>query len=111
MAISDETTPIVIGTDKLKFRMPYGFVLSSVKASLSTTSSSGDPTFDIKKNGVSIFSVLLSIDSGDTTSVGAAVPYVLSTSTFADDDEITIDITVAGTGATGVKVYLIGTQS
>ena len=76
------------------------------RASLATASTSGIPEVDINKNGVSIFSTLLSIDANEKTSVTAATPAVLSTTTFADDDELTFDIDVAGTGAKGLKVTL-----
>jgi hypothetical protein len=36
---------------------------------------------------------------------------VLSTTTFSDDDEITMDIDVAGTGAAGLKVTLYYTRT
>jgi hypothetical protein len=35
---------------------------------------------------------------------------VISDTALADDAEITIDIDTAGTGATGAKVWLIGTR-
>jgi hypothetical protein len=107
IALSDETTSITTGTAKITFRAPFAMTLTQIpRASLSTTSSSGNPTVDIDKNGVSIFSTLLSIDAGEKTSTTAATPAVLSTSTFADDDEITMDISTAGTGAKGLKVTL-----
>jgi hypothetical protein len=109
VAVSDETTAITTGTAKLTFRMPYAMTLTEVRASLSTTSSSGNPAVDVNKNGVSIFSTTVTIDAGEKTSTTAATPAVLSTSALADDDEITIDIDTAGTGAKGLKVTLIGT--
>jgi hypothetical protein len=47
---------------------------------------------------------------GEKTSTTAATPAVISDSALADDAEITIDIDGAGTGAKGLKVYLIGTR-
>jgi hypothetical protein len=73
---------------------------------LATASTSGLPTVNIKKNGTTIFSTTLTIDANEKTSTTAATPAVLSTTTFADDDEITMDIDVAGTGAKGLKVTL-----
>ena len=110
MAISDETTALITGTAKLTFRAPFSLNVSIVKASLSVVSSSGNPTFNIKKNGATIFSTNISIDAGEKTSVTAAVPYVLlaNPTAIAEDDEITIDIVTAGTGAAGAKIYLIG---
>jgi hypothetical protein len=76
---------------------------------LTTTSSSGNPTVDINVSGSTILSTKLSIDSGEKTSTTAATPAVISTASLADDAEVTIDIDTAGTGATGLKVCLLGT--
>lgn len=109
LAASDETTAITTGTGKLTFRAPYAFTLTGVRASLTTASSSGTPTFDINMGGVSILSTKLTIDASEKTSTTAAAPPVISTSAITDDAEITIDFDAAGTGATGVKITLIGT--
>lgn len=110
IAVSDETTAITTGTAKRTFRMPYAFTLTSVKASLTTASSSGIPTIDINEGGTTILSTKLTIDANETTSTTAATAAVISDSALAADAEITIDIDVAGTGAKGLKVYLIGHQ-
>jgi hypothetical protein len=110
VAVGDETTAITTGAAKVTFRMPYAFTLTAVKASLTTASSSGNPTVDINEGGATILSTKLSIDSGEKTSATAATAAVISDSALADDAEITIDIDVAGTGAAGLKVYLIGHQ-
>jgi len=109
LALSDETTAITTGTGKLTFRMPYACKFTKIpRINLNTVSSSGLVTVDIKKNGTTIFSTLLTIDANEKTSVTAATPCVLSSNptTFADDDEISFDITVAGTGAKGLKATL-----
>lgn len=108
IAVSDETTAITTGTAKVTFRMPYAFTVTAVRASLSTASSSGLPTFDINESGTTILSTKLSIDANEKTSTTAATAAVISDTALADDAEITIDIDVAGTGAKGAKVYLIG---
>jgi hypothetical protein len=111
-AVSDETTAITTGVSKVIFRAPYAMTLYQIpRASLSVASTSGTPTVDINKNGTSIFSTLLTIDANETTSVTAATPAVLSTTTLADDDQISIDIDVAGTGATGLKVTFYYTRT
>lgn len=106
--VSDTTTAITTGTAKVTFRMPYAFTLTSVRASLSTASSSGIPTFDINEGGTTILSTKLTIDANEKTSTTAATAAVISDSALADDAEMTIDIDVAGTGAKGAWVYLIG---
>lgn len=111
VAVSDETTAITTGTAKVTFRMPFALTLTAVRASLTTVSSSGLPTVDINESGSTILSTKLTIDVSEKTSTTAATAAVISDAALADDAEITIDIDVAGTGATGLKVYLIGTRT
>lgn len=109
IALGDETTAITTGTSVVTIRAPRAMTLTKVKASLSTASSSGLPTFNVKKNGTSIFSTTLTIDATEKTSETAATAAVLSTTAIAADDELTFDISTAGTGATGAKIVLVGT--
>lgn len=111
IAVGDETTALTTGTAKVTFRMPFAMTLSAVRASLTTVSSSGLPTIDINEAGSTILSTKLTIDASEKTSTAAATPAVISDTALADDAEITIDIDVAGTGAAGLKVALIGTRA
>ena len=111
VAVSDETTAITTGTAKVTFRMPFAMTLTAVRASLSTASSSGTPTFDINEGGSTILSTKLTIDANEKTSTTAAAAAVISDASLADDAEITVDIDVAGTGAKGAKVALIGRRT
>ena len=104
-ALGDETTAITTGTAKLTFRLPQCTVIA-VRASLTTVSSSGIPTFDINEAGTTILSTKLTIDASEKTSTTAAAAAVISDSAIADDAEITIDIDTAGTGAAGAKIYM-----
>lgn len=108
ISVVSESTTLTTGTAKRTFRMPFAFTLTSVRASLSTASSSGIPTVDINESGSTILSTKLTIDANELTSTTAATAAVISDSALADDAEITIDIDVAGTGAKGLKVYLYG---
>lgn len=111
VAVSDETTDLTTGTAKVTFRMPFAMTVTAVRASLTTASSSGTPTFDINEGGTSILGTKLSIDANEKTSTTAATAATITDSALADDAEITIDIDTAGTGAKGAKVYLIGTRA
>ncbi len=108
IAIGDETTAITTGTAKVTFRMPFALTLTAVRASLTAASTSGIPTFDINEGGTSILSTKITIDANEKTSKTAATAAVISDTALADDAEMTIDIDVAGTGAKGAKIYLIG---
>jgi len=111
VAVSDETTAITTGAAKVTFRMPWAMTLSTVRANLSTASTSGIPAIDVNEGGVSIFSTTLTIDANEKTSTTAATAAVISDASLADDAEITIDIDAAGTGAKGLKVTFIGTRA
>jgi hypothetical protein len=110
LAVSDETTSLTTGNGKITFRMPHSMTLTEVRANLNTASSSGIPTVDINEGGVTILSTKLTIDANEKTSITAATPPVISDASLADDAEITVDIDVAGTGAKGLKIWLIGTR-
>lgn len=110
VACSDEVTVLDEATAVTTFRMPGSFELNRVRASLTTASSSGEVEVDVKINGSTIFTTTLTIDQSETTSETAAVAAVLidNPTEIADDDEITVDIVAAGTGAIGLKIYLEG---
>lgn len=107
---SDETTALTTGTAKATFRMPYGFVLSDIRASLSTAQASGNIfTVDVNANGTSVLTTKLTVDNGEKTSVTAATPKVVSAYGIIDDAEVTVDIDQIGDStAKGLKVNLVG---
>lgn len=113
VACSDETTALTAGVGKVTFRMPYGFSLTEIRASLTTAQGSGSIfTVDVNLNGTSILSTKLTIDNTEKTSKTAVTAPVISTSALTDDGEITIDIDQVGDGtAKGLKVYLIGVKT
>ena len=109
VALSDEVTPLTTGLAKVTWRMPYAFTLTEApRLSLTTASSSGLVTVDVNAAGASIFTTRPTIDVSERTSVTAAAAAVLGTTVLADDVEMTADIDVAGTGAKGLKLTLIG---
>ena len=112
-AASDETTALTTGTGKVTFRAPCAFTLTSVRASLTTAQTSGSIFMvNVNKNGTTVLSTKITVDNGENTSVTAATPPVISVSSFADDDAISVDIDQIGDGtAKGLKVTLIGTRA
>jgi len=114
IAVSDETTPLTAGTDKVTFRMPYAMTLTEVRASLSVAGSVSDETaIDIFESGVSILSTKITIDHGDKTSKVASTPAVISDFNLADDAEMSVDILglTGGADEAGLKITLIGYRS
>lgn len=112
VAASDETTAITTGTGKVTFRNPFptAFIVSAVKASLTTAQTSGSIfTVDVNEAGTSILSTKLTIDNTEKTSTTAATAAVISDRSIAADAEITVDVDQVGDGtAKGLKVYLLG---
>lgn len=110
IAASDEYTPLSAGLLST-FRVSRDFTLTEAKASV-TTAPVGAAllTVDIRKNGVTIFSTLITFDAGETTSTTASIPAVILDNDFVEDDEITVYVTQLDTDnvATGLKVYLVG---
>lgn len=107
--VGDESTAITTGVAKRTFRMPFAMTLNAIpRGSLTTASSSGIVDIDIKASGSSIFSTRLTIDANESTSTSAATPAVLSDTSLADDEQITIDIVDDGTNAAGLKTLLRG---
>jgi microcystin-dependent protein len=84
------------------FRMPYGAVLNSVRASLNSGgNASGAITVDVNEAGTSVLSTPITIDAGGSSSTAATTPAVISDPAIADDALITIDIDSANTGDSG----------
>lgn len=106
MACSDETTPLATGTGKIKIRLPWAGTLIALRASLSTAQTSGSIlTIDVNKNGTTVLSTKLTIDNTELTSTTAATPPVISVSSFADDDQLSVDIDQIGDAtAKGLKI-------
>lgn len=116
VACSDESTALTAGTNKIKFRMPYGMTLTAVRASLSTAQAGngagGIFTVDINEGGTTILSTKLTIDNTETTSTTAATAAVISDASLADDAEMSVDIDQIGDGsAKGLKIMLIGRRT
>lgn len=112
-AASDETTGLVadgttpVYTDYIAVPITVNSVMINVN-----TAPTGDDNIivDIKKNGTSIFSTLISIDATENTSLTATTPYVLDgTISFLQGDKIECFINQVGStirGA-GLKVKLL----
>lgn len=113
VAVSDETTPLSTGAAKVTFHVSQAMNLTEVFAGLTTPQTSGSLlTVNVKKNGTTIFSTKITIDNTEETSLTAATLPVLSVTSLAKGDKLTIDIDQIGDGtAKGLKVYLIGVAS
>jgi hypothetical protein len=112
IACGDETTAASTGLAKVTFRMPYAFTLTDARAHATVAPTGSAAIIDVNDDtGNSIFGTdKISIDAGEKTSVTAATAVDLSVTSFADDEEMTIDFDQVGSSipGAGYKVTLIG---
>ena len=87
------------------------FTLTSVVVDVAVAPVGAIYIVDINKNGTTVLSTKLSIDASETSSRTAATPAVISVSSFALGDIITVDIDQIGVATAGQEpiVTLIGT--
>ena len=107
------TTALTVGTTKAYIHAPFAFTLTGVIATVATTSSVGLPTVDVNTGagvGTTVLSTKCTIDATETSSVTAVTAAVISVPSIAADARVTFDIDVAGTGAAGLVVTLLGNR-
>jgi hypothetical protein len=109
-AFSDETTQITTGTNKVAIYAPYAFTITDVQVSLSQ-SGSALSTFNVRRNGTTIFSTRPTIDANEFHTATALTPRVITGTTVSAADRITVDVDGIGTGCAGGKVYILGNRS
>jgi hypothetical protein len=105
-ACSDEVTPLTVN-NLISFRAPFAMTLSQIRISVNEASTVSSVVVDVKENGVSIFSTLLSIDATELTSVTAAIPAVISDVNIADDALLTVSTTQVGSGNAGKGLKIL----
>lgn len=108
-----DTDTIVTGDGKLIMVIPAdldGCQLTAVEAAVTTVSSSGLPTCQIRNitGSVDMLTTKVSIDASEFTSYTAATPAVIDTAhnSVSKGDRISVDVDVAGSGAKGLIVIL-----
>ena len=116
IAASDETTSLTVGDGKATFAAPFNFLVTGVKASVTTTPAGSTLTVAIRRirsgSAVDILSTNITIDPNEETSRTAATPPVINTSNddIQIDDIIAIDIDQVGSSRAGIglKVTIFG---
>jgi len=115
----DSATTLTTGTTA-EYIFPSRFQILDFMASNKTASSSGNPTFDILKNGSTMMGTnKLSIDATEKSSLTAATPYsahvtgssstaATAMSMMARGDALTVTCSVAGTGTVGATIFVRG---
>lgn len=112
--VLDDSTTLTTGDGKYVWVVPSQFnnrIIIGVFATITTVSSSGTPTIQIRNitDSVDVLSTAIIIDASEYTSDTAATPAVINTSNddLTTGDRIAIDVDVAGTGAKGLSVGII----
>jgi len=100
-AATDLTTDFTVATFDVVIPVPCGFYVTEVRANVKTAPTGSDAIFDIKMNGVTMLSTLLSIDATELTSTTATTPAVISVPTLIDDNILTINCTQIGSTIAG----------
>jgi hypothetical protein len=113
LPLGDGATAVTTGAGKASRRAVGQMVITDIRASVATASSSGTPTFDVNVGGLSALGTALTIDANEKTSTTAAAPFTFAEQgdVVADDDEITIDVDTAGTSTAGLAITLVGIRS
>ena len=98
-------------TDKAYFRIPAflnGATLTAVSAMCLGASSSGIPTFTVKRGATSMLTTNLTIDASETDSSTAATPAAIdgANNTVSTGQQIEVAVSVSGTGVTYAVVEL-----
>lgn len=115
IALSDETTNLTTGTDKIIFHMPFAMTLTGVKASVSEAPTGSTIIVDINEfpsggSKATILSTKLSIDASEMSSLSAVSAAVISDAALADNATLHFDIDQIGSSnaGKGLKVTLYG---
>lgn len=110
--IADAAT-LNTGDGQLQFCIPpalNGLNLTDAQAYVTTVSSSGTPTIQLRNvtDSVDMLTTKITIDASEKTSYTAATPSVIDTAhdDVATGDIIAVDVDVAGTGAKGLGLLL-----
>lgn len=110
VGLSNETSDLEAGSEKISFRVPFNFLLQEIRGSLNVASTGSSVIVDLNVDGNSILSTPLSIDAGELTSTTASVLPVFSSSLIPDDSRVSLDIDQIGstTAGAGLKITLSG---
>jgi len=119
-AVSDETSNLSTGTNKLRIRLPFDMTPTKLRINVNTAPTGAAIIVDINLSGTTGFCTLtggtaltskLQIDAGHTTSVTSGSPVAFSGQGWGDDMILSVDIDQKGSSVAGAglkfKIYCI----
>ena len=105
--IADDADQTVDATLAGDFSCPIAGTIIEVGVTVSTAGTTGTSTHDINKNGTTILSTKITVDSGEKTSRTAATDSVISVSAVAEGDILTFDTdAIQTTAAKGIQYFI-----
>lgn len=109
-ALSNQVDPLVSAVGLLSVPVPYNLELTEVQAFVVTPAATGGPlTFDIRLNGTSIMSTLITIEDTENNSIDSATPPVIASPSLTRGGVLRFDLTDDADGtAVGAIITLIG---
>tara|TARA_R110000868_G_scaffold257352_3_gene514440 strand:- start:760 stop:1260 length:501 start_codon:yes stop_codon:yes gene_type:complete len=103
---SDLATDLTVSTLLVEIPLPYDFVATEVRANVLEAPTGAKLICNIKTNGFSILSTLLSIDDGEKTSLTASVPAQINFPTLENDKILTVEVTQVGSTIAGKGLFI-----
>jgi hypothetical protein len=95
-----------VGTDKDRYvYCPENYIITDLILACATAPTGANLIVDLNVNGTTILSTKISCDATERTSVTAATPHVLTTTSLTKGDILTADIDQIGSGG-GSNVQL-----
>jgi hypothetical protein len=115
IALSDETSDIVVGTAILSYlpKVNGNWTSFRLYCDPANTPTGSTIIVDIKKNGTTIFTTKLTIDAGESSSATAATAAVINTASFTTTDNFTVLIDQVGSSnpGSGLKLDMYFTRT
>ena len=109
LSCSDLTSDLEATAEAAYFDVQRALTLLECRATVLSPSVSGAITINATVNGSALFTVPITIDQGETSSLSAAVQSELAITSIPDGSRILISIEAPGAGAKGLIFSLLGT--
>lgn len=100
-AISDRSSDLTTGTNKILFEFPFAITVTGVSAWVGTAPTGASVLIDINEAGTTILGNKLRIDDGETSSSTASTAATITDSAIAANALVSIDIDQVGSTTTG----------
>lgn len=109
LACSDLTSDLEINAEAAYFDVQRLLTLTECRATVLQPSILGAVTVSATVNGVDLFSVPITIEQGETSSITAAAQPELAITSIPDGARIVVSIDAPGSGAKGLIFSALGT--